>query len=208
MKYIWRDLLAFLRGLGPWALALALGLLGLGWALSALFAGAPAARVAPHTTAGVLQPTPPAISGPTPSVVAPSGSLAAVIREVVALTNQARQDNGCSIMLTSNPLLDQAAQGHSEDMAQRGYFDHITPDGRDPGDRMTATGYHWASYGENIAAGYASPAQVVEGWMNSPGHRANILNCAFHEIGVGYIEQPGTASSYRTLWTQVFATSQ
>ncbi|MFV9507917.1 MAG: CAP domain-containing protein, partial [Oscillochloridaceae bacterium umkhey_bin13] len=73
------------------------------------------------------------------------------VRAVIDLTNQARQANGCTVPLTMNRLLNQAALGHSQDMAQRGYFSHFSPEGRDPSDRVDATGYQWQMVGENIA---------------------------------------------------------
>jgi uncharacterized protein YkwD len=70
-------------------------------------------------------------------------------------------------------------------MADRGYFAHRSPSGRDAGDRVAATGYDWAAYGENIARGQDSPAELVDDWMNSPSHRENILTCGYREVGVG-----------------------
>jgi uncharacterized protein YkwD len=127
-----------------------------------------------------------------------SGSTAA---QVIALVNQERAKQGCRAV-TSNARLTQAAQGHSADMARRGFFDHTNPDGKDPGDRITATGYRWSTYGENIAKGQPTPASVMKSWMNSPGHRANILNCKFAEIGVGVVKSGGP------YWTQVFGTAR
>ena len=69
------------------------------------------------------------------------------------------------------------------------------------GQRITAAGYNWSAYGENVAYGYSSPESVMQGWMTSPGHKANILNCSFKEIGVG-LAQPGY------YWTQDFAASR
>ncbi|MEU8762384.1 CAP domain-containing protein [Streptomyces sp. NPDC048659] len=117
--------------------------------------------------------------------------------QVVALVNAERAKAGCG-PLTSNATLVKAAQGHSDDMAARDFFDHTNPDGAGPGDRVTAAGYPWTTYGENIAMGQSTPAQVMESWMNSPGHRANILNCDFKEIGVGVHDAGGP------YWTQVF----
>ncbi|MEU4077760.1 CAP domain-containing protein [Streptomyces venezuelae] len=117
--------------------------------------------------------------------------------QVIALVNQERAKAGCG-PLTANATLARAAQGHSDDMAARDFFDHTNPDGADPGDRVTAAGYPWSTYGENIAMGQSSPESVMEAWMNSPGHRANILNCSFKEIGIGIHSQGGP------YWTQVF----
>ncbi|MFE2011435.1 CAP domain-containing protein [Streptomyces sp. NPDC059491] len=117
--------------------------------------------------------------------------------QVIALVNAERAKAGCGA-LTANATLTKAAQGHSDDMAARDFFDHTNPDGASPGDRVTAAGYPWSTYGENIAMGQSSPEQVMESWMNSPGHRANILNCDFKEIGVGIHNSGGP------YWTQVF----
>ncbi|WP_406065232.1 CAP domain-containing protein [Streptomyces sp. NBC_01077] len=117
--------------------------------------------------------------------------------QVVALVNAERSKAGCG-PLTANATLTRAAQGHSDDMAARDFFDHTNPDGASPGDRVTAAGYPWSTYGENIAMGQSTPEQVMESWMNSPGHRANILNCSFKEIGIGIHSEGGP------YWTQVF----
>ena len=128
-------------------------------------------------------------------------------RRVVELTNQERANNGCSVMLAMNDKLHQAASSHSADMIARDFFSHTNPDGQGLSERLAEVGYNWWTWGENIAAGYASPEAVMSGWMNSPGHRANILNCNYTEIGVGYAyvaNDPGTVQ-YRHYWTQVFA---
>ncbi|MFH8574914.1 CAP domain-containing protein [Streptomyces zaomyceticus] len=117
--------------------------------------------------------------------------------QVIALVNAERAKAGCG-PLTANATLTKAAQGHSDDMAARDFFDHTNPDGAGPGERVTSAGYPWSTYGENIAMGQSSPEQVMESWMNSPGHRANILNCSFKEIGVGIHSEGGP------YWTQVF----
>jgi uncharacterized protein YkwD len=127
-------------------------------------------------------------------------------QQVVNLTNQERLRAGCPPLTVSMQLV-QAAQGHSEDMALRDFFSHTGSNGSSPADRINATGYQWRRWGENIAAGYSTPAAAVAGWMNSSGHRANILNCSFTEIGVGYYHlNPDRGSvNYRHYWTQVFA---
>ncbi|MFI1968259.1 RNA polymerase [Streptomyces cinnamoneus] len=119
-------------------------------------------------------------------------------QQVVSLVNAERAKVGCS-PVTSNSLLDAAAQGHSDDMAARGFFDHTNPDGKGPGDRITAAGYQWSTYGENIAYGQQDAAAVMDSWMHSDGHRKNILNCSFKEIGIGINKAPGGPR-----WTQVF----
>ncbi|MFD6247643.1 CAP domain-containing protein [Streptomyces roseolus] len=117
--------------------------------------------------------------------------------QVLSLVNAERAKAGCG-PLTANATLARAAQAHSDDMAARDFFDHTNPDGAGPGDRVTAAGYPWSTYGENIAMGQRTPEQVMEAWMNSPGHRANILNCDFKELGVGIHDGGGP------YWTQVF----
>ena len=84
-------------------------------------------------------------------------------------------------------------------MALRNYFSHTSLDGRSPWDRIEAQGYT-AGSGENIAAGQSTPAAVMDAWMKSTGHRANILNCSSRAIGVGI----GRGGSYGTYWTQDF----
>lgn len=129
---------------------------------------------------------------------APSGAVA----QVVALVNKERSAAGCG-PLSQDSQLNQAALRHSEDMDARDFFDHTNPDGADPGRRVTATGYKWSTYGENIAQGQQTPEAVMDSWMNSPGHRANILNCSFKDIGVGIHKASGGP-----WWTQVFGAKQ
>jgi uncharacterized protein YkwD len=211
MSHPWRVFFYYVRSLGPRLTLVALALLGAAWAFGVLVVRPSAAPSTPTATAppaaqlATAAPTPPTTLTQPPVGASPITGVESVVAEVVALTNRARLENGCDVMLTSSPLLDRAAQGHSEDMAQRGYFDHISPDGTGPAERLAAVGYHWSRYGENIAAGYTSPAQVVEGWMNSPGHRANILNCEFRELGVGYTDTVTGPGAGGLLWTQVFA---
>ncbi len=140
--------------------------------------------------------TPTAPSSPT-ATKQDSGHTS-VEEQVIALVNAERAKEGCG-PVTGNSLLARAAQGHSDDMAARDFFDHTNPDGAGPGERVTATGYGWSTYGENIAMGQQTAEQVMESWMNSPGHRANILNCSFKELGVGL--HTGDGGPY---WTQVF----
>ncbi len=102
-----------------------------------------------------------------------------------------------------NKKLEKAAQHHSNDMAFNDFFDHTGSDGSQPWDRVTDAGYSWSTVGENIAAGYSTPAAVMNGWLGSPGHCANIMNPAFKQMGVAYTIDEG--SEYRIYWTQVFA---
>ncbi|MCS6909199.1 MAG: CAP domain-containing protein [Anaerolineales bacterium] len=127
--------------------------------------------------------------------------------EVVALTNQHRVAAGCA-PLTINSRLMAAAQLHSEDMALHDFLSHTGSNGSSPWDRMRAQGYNFSHAAENIAAGYPTPASVMDGWMNSPGHRTNILNCDLREIGVGYYFLANDTGNvnYQHYWTQDFGT--
>ncbi|GAA4375377.1 CAP domain-containing protein [Actinomadura verrucosospora] len=119
--------------------------------------------------------------------------------EVVSLTNAHRASHGLR-PLADNPRLTAAAQAYSEDMAVRRFYSHTSPEGTQPWDRARAAGSTHLGIGENIACGQRSPAEVVQGWMDSPGHRANILKPDFTHIGVGF-QGGGTAGTY---WTQLF----
>nr|BFD86681.1 CAP domain-containing protein [Streptomyces sp. Xyl84] len=155
---------------------------------------APEAAPSPATTPAGAPPA--ASAGPQTGTSAPT----AVAAQVLELVNAERAKAGCSA-LTADPTLAAAAQAHSEDMAAHQNMSHTGSDGSAPGDRITAAGYAWSTYGENVAYGYSTPEQVMAAWMASPGHKANILNCSFKEIGVG-LAQPGA------YWTQDFATSR
>lgn len=130
--------------------------------------------------------------------------------EVVTIVNQTRSqgancgskgDFGAAGPLTMHPLLRCAARMHSKDMVDRDFFDHTNPDNESPWDRIAKSGYGgYQNAGENIAAGSGTAAGVVDQWMNSDGHCANIMNPAFNQIGVGYY--PG--GQYGHVWTQVF----
>ncbi|EKX63886.1 CAP domain-containing protein [Streptomyces ipomoeae] len=119
--------------------------------------------------------------------------------EVIALTNAERAAAGLR-PLSSDRLLTSAAQAHSTDMVARNFYSHTSPDGSEPWHRAAAAGSTRRSIGENIACGQRSAAEVVLGWMNSPGHRANILKPDFTHMGVGFAGG-GAAGTY---WTQLF----
>lgn len=105
--------------------------------------------------------------------------------------------------LTWNAALTQAAIGHSDDMVTHNFFSHTGSDGSTLGSRATAAGYIWSSLGENIAAGQGTVAAVVDGWMKSDGHCANLMNAAYRDIGVACVAG-NSGTSYRTYWTQDF----
>ncbi|GAB3500757.1 hypothetical protein GCM10027575_00910 [Phytohabitans suffuscus] len=125
-------------------------------------------------------------------------SLSAYENEVVALTNQERRANGCA-PVEVNAALARAARLHSEDQARHGKMSHTGSDGSTPWQRAGRSGYHDAR-SENVAMGYQTPAAVVNAWMNSDGHRKNILNCTVTAIGVG-LARAGDGTPY---WTQMF----
>ncbi|MFI8263143.1 MULTISPECIES: sigma-70 family RNA polymerase sigma factor [unclassified Streptomyces] len=169
---------------------------------SASPSSSPSASASPSPSAGSPTPSPTPTKSkapaPRPSAPAPGPAPAGVAGQVIALVNSERAAAGCG-PLKEDPKLQSAAQGHSDDMAARDFFDHTNPDGADPGKRTTAAGYRWSTYGENIARGQQTAASVMDSWMKSPGHRANILNCSFKDIGVGIHTGPGGP-----WWTQNF----
>ncbi len=121
--------------------------------------------------------------------------------EVIELVNVEREALNL-LPLSYSEELTVAARRHSQDMGDQNYFSHTSLDGREFYERIADAGYDYRSCGENIAAGYASPEAVVEGWMNSDGHRANILDPDYCDIGVGYAAVGG--SQYYHYWTQDF----
>ncbi|TDD30898.1 CAP domain-containing protein, partial [Nonomuraea terrae] len=140
------------------------------------------------------QPARPERKGPVSAV----GS--AMENEVVRLTNAEREQGGCG-PLKHDARLREAAHGHSADMAENDYFEHDSQDGRDMVDRIRATGFGGSAWGENIAMGQPSAAAVVKAWMNSDGHRQNIMNCSYTHIGVGAAKD----AQGQIYWTQDFA---
>jgi uncharacterized protein YkwD len=131
-----------------------------------------------------------------------SPAAAETVSSVLTLTNAERRRAGLDELRESH-LLQQAAQLQSEQMGTVRVMDHVLPGTLypSPADRLAAVQYQWSAYGENVAMGQRSGGEVVAAWMNSPGHRANILNPRYTELGVGYsLDQHG-----RPYYTQVFA---
>ncbi len=126
--------------------------------------------------------------------------------EMVKLVNKARASKHkcggnsytAAPALKWNQSLARAAQKHADDMARRNFFDHENPDGEDAARRIEHENYRWRTVGENIAKGPRSTAEVVEGWLNSPGHCSNIMNKNFTEMGAAL-------SNDGQYWVQVFA---
>jgi len=142
----------------------------------------------------------------TPTEASPEagdGSGSGMTGSIVQLTNAERAKAGIASFRVSTQL-SQAAQIQAEQMARLGRLEHELPGAKypAPSDRLAAVGYRWQTYGENIAMGQSSAAAVLDSWMHSSGHRANILNSRFHEIGVGYARD----SAGRPYYVQVFGT--
>lgn len=119
--------------------------------------------------------------------------------EVIRLVNVERAKYGLQ-PLTANWQLSRVARYKSDDMRDKGYFSHTSPTYGSPFDMMKSFRITYSSAGENIAAGQTTAQAVMESWMNSPGHRQNILSADYTQIGVGY----STGGSYRYYWTQMF----
>ena len=117
-------------------------------------------------------------------------------QEVIRLVNEIRAENGLKA-LTYDWELSRVARYKSQDMKDNGYFSHTSPVYGTPFQMIKNFGISYRSAGENIAKGYSTPQAVVNGWMNSSGHRANILNANYTHIGVGYV----ASGNY---WTQMF----
>jgi uncharacterized protein YkwD len=152
---------------------------------------APTTTSPPASSTKSSEPPPPATSSAPTSQPSPPGQVA----KVVELVNQARADAGCN-PLQVNEALTTAASKHSADMSERDYFSHTTPEGVTFDERIKNAGYSLPG-AENIARGQKNADQVMKDWLNSPGHRANILNCQLKVIGVGL----ATTGNY---WTQDF----
>ncbi|WAG77453.1 CAP domain-containing protein [Metapseudomonas furukawaii] len=129
-----------------------------------------------------------------------------LLERINAVRGQPRQCGGQAFEaagpLTWNATLATAAQDHTRAMANQNFFDHKDRDGRTPGDRAELAGYSAQLVGENIAAGLDSPGKVVEGWLASPGHCANLMNPRFSELGAAYAVDP--KSDAGIYWTAMF----
>ena len=132
-------------------------------------------------------------------------------QQVLELTNRARMQSGCcgsegclgaAPALKLDERLQRSARTHAGDMAMRDYFAHESPEGVTPVDRIREAGFRGCATGENIAAGQPTPETVVQGWLESPGHCANIREPAFTRIGVGYHPMP--SNRFAHFWVQNF----
>jgi uncharacterized protein YkwD len=132
-----------------------------------------------------------------PSPINLATATISVIQEVLDIVNSERRQAGLS-PLRLHSQLTAAAQEHSNDMARNNFMSHTGSDGSSPFDRIKRHGYNYRQAAENIAAGYSSAQDVMRGWMNSSGHRRNILNPNYRDIGIGY------ARGNQPYWTQTF----
>jgi uncharacterized protein YkwD len=149
----------------------------------------------------VLPPPADTATNPVPPPAPPEPTLTEAEQQearVLELTNKERAAGGCPA-LVANDQLAASARGHSADMAAQNYFDHKSKDGRTFVDRIKAAGYPKPG-AENIAAGQPTAEAVMDGWMKSPGHKANILNCGLKALGVGVAK----GGSFGIYWTQNF----
>jgi uncharacterized YkwD family protein/spore coat assembly protein SafA len=142
----------------------------------------------------------PALIYPGQKVTIPNyDAIKSVENQVITLTNQQRAKNGLK-PLTANWELSRVARYKAMDMRDKNYFSHTSPTYGSPFTMMKNFGIAYRAAGENIAAGQTTPQEVVTAWMNSPGHRANILSTSYTQIGVGY----AAGGSQRYYWVQMF----
>ncbi len=165
-------------------------------------------------------PPPPAAPPPAPPVSATGTratcGLANFQSDAMALVNAHRAAGAqCGAQgsfpaapaLAWNSALTQASLVHSDDMMALNFFSHTGSGGADAGQRATAAGYIWQTWGENIAAGQPSVGSVMAGWMASPGHCANLMNARFRDIGLACVSG-GAGNTYRTYWTMTLGTAR
>ena len=147
---------------------------------------------------GVTPPTPQPDSGAPPSTA--QCGMTTLEQQVFDIVNQKRQAAGLQpYQCDAKAVL--VARAYSALMCKTGHFSHYGPDGSTPWTRLKAGGVSYSSAGENIAAGQSTPTSVMTSWMNSPGHRANIMSSSFTYIGVGY---DNCGNGYGHYWTQSF----
>ena len=171
-------------------------------ALSACGGGGGSDAATPPAAAAAPAPATPTSAGATCGIGDFAAAALARINAVRAAGANCHTDGvfAPAAALTWNAKLTDAASAHSADMAAKGYFSHTSADGRTMSARVDATGYLWSGLGENIAAGYVGIDSVMNGWVASDGHCANLMNPGFTEVGLACV--PGTSgSTYNTYWT-------
>jgi uncharacterized protein YkwD len=162
----------------------------------------------PVTTPPTTVPAPPTTTPPVATTVAPvaGGLPVATQQQMLALVNAKRATGmtcGSTVFapvpaLTLNGTLTKASDAYALDMANKNYFSHTGADGSDPGMRITAAGYRWSAWAENIAAGQPTPEAVIAGWFDSPGHCVNFMSSAVTQVGFGKADN--ASSTYGTYW--------
>jgi uncharacterized protein YkwD len=170
----------------------------------------------PQAPPQAAAPVPPSPSASAPAAADGTCALADFQAEALRWINQYRAAGAsCGARGSFSPAaalawstpLDQAALRHSNDMVANNFFSHTGSYGSKAGQRITDAGYNWRTWGENISAGRTSVQTVVEGWMRSDGHCANIMNPAFRDVGLACVK--GTASNrYGTYWTMTLGAAR
>lgn len=170
-------------------------------------AGEALAALPEDTIEPIQSPQTPVQAGSPPPSASCRASASTIQDSTLFLINQARasarncgtQSFAATTPLTWNSLLQSAAQIHSNDMAQNNFFSHTGSDGSSSSQRATNQGYEWRTVGENIAAGQPTTESVVQAWLDSPGHCANLMNPNFKDVAVTCVENNG--SDFRQYWT-------
>ena len=155
--------------------------------------GPPPSSGSPPASSG--QPAERPAAPPAPATP-PGGGDRRLVEQMVGLVNQHRRGAGCPELVWMQAVAN-AAQGHSNDMARRNYFNHESPEGQGPSDRLRSNGVTFRSMGENIALHPGAPRDVLTQWLNSPGHRRNLDQCSYTHHGIGLRDG---------LWTHLFIT--
>lgn len=143
------------------------------------------------------------------AVAAPAPAVADPAQAVLSSINAVRAKAGCG-PLKFNKALMAAAQTHARNMAEKDFFGHTGKDGRGFASRIRSQGYKYGLAAENIAAGQPTVERAVKAWLESPGHRRNILNCRFKDTGIAMVYQPddrplrGQRKGLRYYWVQLF----
>ncbi len=158
-----------------------------------------AAPTVKPTVAPTAKPTAAPTAKPTTAPTQAPSTEAEMEREVLELVNKVRAENGLSALTWAEDVA-RVARAHSSDMINRNFFSHTNPDGLSPFDRLKNNGISYRTAAENIAYGQKTAEAVMKSWMNSSGHRANILNKNVKEIGVGAVKK----SNGTVYWTQIF----
>ena len=199
-----------------WATSMTLALSGCGGGGAADSAAAPVAAAPPSPSPTAPTPAPAPAPAPSPTASRATCSLSNFAVDALARVNAHRaagascgaQGNfAAAPALAWSAPLTQASLVHSDDMMALNFFSHTGSSGNSAGQRATAAGYVWTTWGENIAAGQPDMASVVAAWMASPGHCANIMNNRFRDIGLACVS--GTANNtYRTYWTMTLGAAR